>query len=394
MLTVLCLLGFWVTPTESPVVENGLNPKSKPITLVLSEDLRIGPDDGGSEYTWSGQNTAVHPDKDGRMFVVDTGGSRILLFDREGKFVQQIGGPGTGPGEFNGLRSMVVLEQGGLMALEYLQNAGLIVHFDKNLAFQKEVDLAIQDARLDSARFSYDGRWLFGTSNSLNPERTAIVYTEFLMNDKLVAEHEILTYTRAPFNGERATDPDYWRDYLAEAISGFAKGQNSFGAFDRNGLMYTAVASKYEVDVWDKTGKKIRTFKREYKPIVQTKEEVNAIVDPIFENVRSQITEEMRKVFTRSVAEGAVAKANFPPVKNPIFGLTVMENGMILVIHDRNIVDNTETADIFDREGRFLGSYKHPSTALSQMQFLNGYAYTVEPGGGKFSLVRYKVKIQ
>ena len=38
---------------------------------------------------------------DGRIYVLDAGNARILVFDKDGEYITQWGQPGDAPGEFN-----------------------------------------------------------------------------------------------------------------------------------------------------------------------------------------------------------------------------------------------------------------------------------------------------
>jgi hypothetical protein len=61
--------------------------------------VEIGAEGQGDEYTFS-QILSVARLSDGRILVVDPGTTSVRLFDSTGKFVVQIGGKGSGPGEY------------------------------------------------------------------------------------------------------------------------------------------------------------------------------------------------------------------------------------------------------------------------------------------------------
>jgi DNA-binding beta-propeller fold protein YncE len=97
---------LWTTDDGSHVVL-----KLSPAGHVL---LVLGRKDVAAESDWLfNQPTDVAFAKDGRVYVTDGyGNSRVVVFDREGKFLKAWGKYGTGPGEFN-LPHSIVVDQGG-----------------------------------------------------------------------------------------------------------------------------------------------------------------------------------------------------------------------------------------------------------------------------------------
>lgn len=78
---------------------------------TLTEDLRIGGDSPELRFT-AVDRIAVG--RDGAIFVADSGGTRLRLYDRNGRFVRQVGSRGEGPGQFREVIGMTVLPTGEL----------------------------------------------------------------------------------------------------------------------------------------------------------------------------------------------------------------------------------------------------------------------------------------
>jgi sugar lactone lactonase YvrE len=57
-------------------------------------------------------------DRGGALYVVDADRDRILVFDFSGRYLRTLGGIGTRPGSFRGLRSMAVGPRGELVTIE------------------------------------------------------------------------------------------------------------------------------------------------------------------------------------------------------------------------------------------------------------------------------------
>jgi hypothetical protein len=65
---------------------------------TLSEELRFGEVEGDPNYQF-GQIGMISVASDGRMFVLDAQALHIKVFDDNGRYIQTLGGPGSGPGE-------------------------------------------------------------------------------------------------------------------------------------------------------------------------------------------------------------------------------------------------------------------------------------------------------
>jgi hypothetical protein len=69
------------------------------LAVRLVEDLRIGVVDGPEEYQFH-QIRGITVDALGRIFVSNGGSRSVRVYDREGRWVRDIGRRGSGPGEF------------------------------------------------------------------------------------------------------------------------------------------------------------------------------------------------------------------------------------------------------------------------------------------------------
>ena len=75
------------------------------------EDLRIGVLEGEPAYMF-GNVSDLAVGRDLSLYILD--GTGIRQYDRQGRFVRQIGGRGQGPGEYGSIQGIEVLPDGRL----------------------------------------------------------------------------------------------------------------------------------------------------------------------------------------------------------------------------------------------------------------------------------------
>jgi 6-bladed beta-propeller len=94
-------------------------------TRTLIPELAIGREDGDPESLLGApSNVALLPH--GAIAVLDVIGPRLLVFDRDGRFLRSVGRVGQGPGEYERLTGLVGFS-GGLMAVhEGFQNKVMV----------------------------------------------------------------------------------------------------------------------------------------------------------------------------------------------------------------------------------------------------------------------------
>jgi len=75
-------------------------------------------------------------DNEGRVFVTDTGNKRVVVYDAEGTFLTQIGGPGSGPGQFEEPVGIAVDGEGNVYVADTWNQRVQV--FDNDLDFLRE----------------------------------------------------------------------------------------------------------------------------------------------------------------------------------------------------------------------------------------------------------------
>jgi len=69
--------------------------------IDLVQDLVIGPRGNDANYLFY-RPSAIRVDDEGRIYVADSGSSRVQIFDADGEYLGTLGRGGQGPGEFGG----------------------------------------------------------------------------------------------------------------------------------------------------------------------------------------------------------------------------------------------------------------------------------------------------
>lgn len=100
-----------------------------PAQAELEEVLSIGGPDGDKLLMWVG----LAVDEDGSLFVTDAMDYAIKVFNAQGTLLRKAGRPGSGPGEFQNLRE-IVLSSSFVFVTD--QDRPEISVFDRNLKFQ------------------------------------------------------------------------------------------------------------------------------------------------------------------------------------------------------------------------------------------------------------------
>jgi len=90
---------------------------------------------------------AIHPD--GRLFVADTHYYRIMIFDRDGQFLNSFGSEGTGDGEFQ-LPTDIAFDAEGFIYVSEYQGNDRITKWTPDLQFVK----ALGEEPIDGKRLS------------------------------------------------------------------------------------------------------------------------------------------------------------------------------------------------------------------------------------------------
>jgi len=98
------------------IIKNPSEPRYGEIAFELTEDLSIEDKDNADYFfQWL---VDLDIDSNGNIFVLDKQQCKILIFDREGQYLQSIGGKGQGPGEFISPKKLILDHNDHINVLE------------------------------------------------------------------------------------------------------------------------------------------------------------------------------------------------------------------------------------------------------------------------------------
>ena len=91
--------------------------QDRPVGGRITTVFAVGKMEGQSWEMLNNAEQAVF-DRADNLYVLDRGNARVLVFDRAGRFVRQLGHKGGGPGEFEVPIALAVLQDGGIAVLD------------------------------------------------------------------------------------------------------------------------------------------------------------------------------------------------------------------------------------------------------------------------------------
>ena len=389
-------------PLQAAEIENGTRPQGGSYTLEFVEDLRFGADEDEDEYIWAFPSTTISADSKGHIYIADPREQRILEFDTAGKFLKLVAKKGQGPGELQSMLNFTVLKDDTGIAVDL--EGGVVTKFKKygkDMAYVSETASQGTSFLLQAVNLSPLGDLFGATFVNLDISSGKMSIKTGLVSSELKVLKETSSSDRPLPDPSRFGDPNYWSDFIGGNLKAIGQSLGVF-AFDNEGNIYCAQTDTYKISKFSSDLKTEKmSFSRKYKPIANNEAHLTAIADRLSEQF--QAVPQLQGILTKSVLRKAIELSEPPLVKQPIFGMVIMESGEILVIHDVQMDTGINLADIFSKEGKFIGqvSMKNhgiatlASGALSvKMSFRNGYAYTIETDEmGENRAVRYKYNL-
>lgn len=313
---------LWAPGEEWQVVEE----------LRFGSAMSEGPDLFGAIYSFD-------VDAWGRIFVLDDQAQEVRIFDSDGTFVRTVGKKGEGPGEFTSAVSVDLARNGEIWVMG--MGDGRVSFFDTTGIYigQQRTGTGGWTVRPYPGGFDPTGRynvliqsagrrWMARFDQSYNPIDTIPVpenplELEFFENAGMS--------TSVPFQGTMR-----WR-------------------FSPAGTVWRLLTRRYELTEMTTGGEVLRTVTNDHEPI------------PVTDEDREEAIADLEWFTSRG---GQIDPSKFPTTRPATAAFFIDDEGNIWV--DRRVPaseahDERRLFDLFDSEGRFLGTMRLPFELASSV---------------------------
>lgn len=295
----------------------------------LVEDLRIGAIEGAGPAVF-GQINDVEVDRAGRIYVLDRLAQEIRIFDPSGAYVRTIGRQGEGPGEFRTAHGLEFGPDGHLWVADSRLSRFSV--FDTAGTFVTTYPRRLlswgywwQGGFLDSGvLYDYTGA---GEIGSIEPALTAFDTTGSLADTVSIPTYPA-AFVRFEYTG-------------GSTVMGIPFKEALHWTLDPRGYLWLGVSNQYRIHQTSLAGDTLRTVQRAATPPpVQSAERDSAMAA------------------LRRAARGGPVNVTIPEHKPFFVKLDVDDQGYVWVRPPTTAGDQGVPFDVFDPEGRFLGTLR------------------------------------
>jgi len=348
------------------VIKNPGEPLYGEITFELEEDLSIGNEEDENYIFYGLVTLAV--DSEENIFVLDGGNCRIQKFDKNGSYLQTIGGRGQGPGEFE--QPMWI----------HVDVKDIIYVFDsrrKNLHFFGKDGKIIETRRLAHSLFFGLGIADKGTiltqTSFYSPERSTRDVVIIDSKGKVIKRIVSYPYKLPPRIKKRILGNPYsHRLYFCPALD----GSGIYGH-----------SSEYKLYVLNTSGETRFRIEKEEKAEPVTPKDKKRRIDNYLK--RQEKSGRKEKLSRNEVKKAYV----FPKIK-PFFSRIILDNESRIYVRKFKLYNPEDTSgiyDLFSEEGYYIYRVKMP---LPPRIIKKGYIYRIVPDRdtGYIKVKRYKIR--
>jgi hypothetical protein len=336
------------------------------ITFELAEELSIGNET--DERFLFVRVFDIDVSEEENIYVLDGGNYRLLIFDREGNFLNTVGQRGQGPGEFDGRPLSIFLQDNSIYVREYRR-----MHvFDREGIFLNSfpletylVDFAVDEEGfiLGYADLNIRDTAARGIIKMDSQGKTIKKIAEYTDLGIKIVVAENLTYTLSP---NHAYTP-----------------RLNFSPLGENTFIY-GYASEYLLKLIDKDGNLVLKFEKQESPMAISQKEKDYFIDRASESLeRSRIKLPKSKI--QETLHFGKHRAYFDKI--------LTDNlKRIYVRRIQSVLDTTDEVEfyIFDREGYYLYRTKLP---FSPEVISRGCLYDIQTDEetGLIKIIKYRV---
>ena len=372
------------------------NPKkaAHPKTIHTQETLRVGAD-SGDDFVWFGTQLSLDVNSKGTMYVADPGNTRIAVIGSDGAFVQSIGAKGAGPGEFQVVTGVCVLNDDRIVVTDVF-GPSTKVHFFQPDGTYIETKQPVFGTIFTNVKPNYDASLYGGLYVTFDQANAKMKFVAGTLDATFQPISTAAEAIRSTPDFTRFGEGAYWSEYMGENFR-ILKDTAVF-VFDRKGNRYDAVINQYHIKITPNGSDYALIVTKDYEPIYNAPEEIEAFVEPTRDAIVEQLPPNLKGIVTHAVIKKAMELAEFPQVKQPIFGLLPMDRGFA-VVHDISYTKQTQFLDLFNDKGQLIGDWAvkglGPNPFAPSLIFRDQSIYRFERNDdGEFDLVRYGYEIK
>ena len=348
----------------------------------FEEVFRIG-SLAGEEWEQFGRVGRVAFDGARRLYIFDTQASRIFVVDNDGALIREIGRTGEGPGEFRSVMEMVVVEDGGVVAVDIEHRAYHL--FDPNGDFVRMVRMGGDpssttvsahlaqrgaDALITVAggrTIAFSGFISTGGGMPRPPDPTSRPILRVLLAGEEMVRDTIADGWQPP-TGESATGSRRELEFSPELYWGVLPG----------GTVAFSDSSAYHIRIATVGEGVTRVLTRPLRPEPVTGRFISAEKDRRLRELEARPDDELGG--GRLIVEGRVMARDPEEVRArqrerienlqfysevPVIrGLSASWNGRIWVQRGGEEPDSDGPVDVLDMAGRYVGSYPTGATRI------------------------------
>ena len=325
-------------PSGEIAVHNADDPLWTPETAWrVTEDLRIGsamsegPDLFGGIYSFD-------VDAWGRIFVLDDQAQEVRVFDSDGAFVRTVGRKGEGPGEFLQAGSVDLSRNGEIWVMGMSQ--GRVAIFDTAGTFLRQVPT------LAGGMISKPYPGGFDPLGRYNVELRSWDASRMARFDQSFGPIDTIAFPESP------EEPEYF-ERVGEGGGSVLRAGVPFQGFmswrfSRTGTVWTLLTGRYELTEMTTDGDVLRRITKDHEPIPVAAEELEEMIERL-------------EWFTSQ--GGTIDRSKFPRSKPSTTSFFVDDESNLWVERAVPFAEEADTGrrfDIFDAEGRYLGTLALP----------------------------------
>ena len=341
------------------IVKNPIKPLKPELQIIFEEDLTIGVEEGDENYML-GNRIFMNTDDDGNIYVTDWDRTTVRKYDNDGNFLQAIGKPGQGPGEFQDISEVRFNSNGNIYLNDvknrrisyltkdgnYLEGIRVPVLFERVLINSRGFYIAMS---VDNVELGKGKKWDY-------------FYGLFDENFDLITE-----FLRQPQEANARSKSNSPAQGIADYLSGIAFQPSVNYVMDKNDLLYFSYSEAYEIKVYSPDGTLWKIIQRDYEPL-----EISGRDKEYFEQIQS---EQLRIKMPAGEEKKVFELVKYPTYKPAYEQFTLMENGWIFVVVD-SVRDGSKLVDIFNKDGSYLAQFE-TDVPTDWLSFNNGKAYAV-----------------